>query len=291
MQSQDDSPKSASQPQASLLLDQCEANEQLLLAALRAQEDAEDAHSSRIIAEDESDLLRAKAAELTATREHRERVLGIIAHDLRNPLGAMLMDARLLEEAILPARANCLAARIVASGRRMQRMIDQLADLTRAGLGDGFRLERALCDLAAICEDVVEELRLASGTEIKLTSSGPLAGRWDADSITEVLLNLVGNATGYASPQTTVFVDARGDNGGVVVDVRHERAAILPENLEKLFRPFGASHSEAGHAGGDLGSGLHISREIALAHHGRLEVQSSAASTTFSLYLPHSPRG
>src|SRR6187549_3934357 len=125
MQSKDYSPKTASQPPESLLLDQC-----------AAQEEAEDAHSGRIIAEDESDLLRAKAAELTATREHREHALAIIAHELRNPLGAMLMDARLLEEAILPARANCLAARIVVSGRRMQRMIDQLADFTRARPGD-----------------------------------------------------------------------------------------------------------------------------------------------------------
>jgi len=291
MQSKDYSPETTSQPPSSLLLDQCEANEQLLLAALRAQDEAEDAHSGRIVAEDESDLLRAKAAELTAKREHRERELAMLAHELRTPLAAMLTDARLLEEASLPARANSLAARIVASGRRMQRMIDQLADFTRAALDDRFGRERALNDLDAICENVVEEVRLASGAQIKLTSSGPLAGSWDADSITEVLVNLVGNATECASPQTTVFVDARGDDKGVVVDIRYEGPAIPPETLEKLFSPSGGSHSEAGREGGDLGVGLHICREIALAHDGKLEVQSSAASTTFSLYLPRLSRG
>jgi len=273
-----------------LLLDQREANEHLLLAALRAQEDAEDAHSGRIIAEDESDLLRSKAAELAATADLRERLLGIVGHDLRNPLNAMLMAAQLLEEARLPAQANWLAAHIMASGLRMQRMIDQLANFTRARLGGGFRLQFVLCDLGPICKHIVDELRLTSGTPIELITNGSLEGRWDADRIAEVLSNLVGNATGHASPGTTVRVSARGDDAGVVVDVRNEGEAIPPENLQKIFSAFGRGHSDVVREGSHLGLRLYISREIALAHGGTLDVASSAANTTFSLRLPRLSR-
>jgi len=288
MQSKDSFLETASEPHAGLLREQCEANEQLLLAALRAQEDAEDAHSGRIVAEDESDLLRVKAAELAAAAELRERLLGIIGHDLRNPLSAMLMAARLLEEALLPAQANWLAARILASGLRMQRMIDQLTNFTRARLGGGFELKLARCDVASVCKNVVEESRLISGTPIELTTHGPLDGRWDADRIAEVLSNLVSNATGHASPGTAVLVSARGNEDEVVVDVRNEGAAIPAENLEKIFNAFGRGHSDAVREDSHLGLGLYIGREIARAHGGTLEVESSAECTTFSLWLPRS---
>jgi signal transduction histidine kinase len=258
---------------------------------LRAQEDAEDAHSGRVIAEDESDLLRVKTAELAATGELRERALGMIGHDLRNPLTAMVMAARLLEESLLPAQANRLAARILASGLRMQRMIDQLANFTRARLGGGFRLDVMLCDLAPICRTVVEELRISSGAQIKLDTSGPLEGRWDADRIADVLSNLVGNAIGHASPGTAVQVGARGDEAGVVVSVRNQGDAIPPENLKEIFSAFGRGQSQASCEDSHLGLGLYIGQEIARAHGGTLEVASSAQGTTFSLRLPRLSRG
>ena len=291
MQSKDSFQETASNPHAGLMIEQREANEQLLLAALRAQEDAEDAHSGRIVAEDESDLLRVKTAELAAAGELRERLLGIIGHDLRNPLTAMVMAARLLEEALLPAQANWLAARILASGLRMQRMIDQLANFTRARIGGGFRLDLTLCDLARICQTVVEELQLSSGAPIQLTTNGPLEGRWDADRIAEVLSNLVGNAAGHASPGSTVLVEARGNDSSVVVHVRNEGEAIPRENLEKIFSAFGRGHSDVVREDGHLGLGLYIGREIAQAHGGTLEVESSAEGTTFSLRLPRLSRG
>jgi signal transduction histidine kinase len=286
MQSKDYLPETPSQPHASLLLDQREANEQLLLAALRAQEDAEEAHSGRIAAEGESDVLRVKAAELLATGELRERLLGIIGHDLRNPLNAMLMAAQLLEEAVLPAQATWLANRILTSGLRMQRMIDQLADFTRTRLGGGFELKLVACDLAEICKNVVEELALSSTAQIKLTTTGALLGKWDSDRLAEVLSNLIGNATGHASLGTAVLVDAYAHDCWVIVQVRNQGAEIRAEDQERIFSAFRRADSRAGGESEHLGLGLYISRELALAHGGTLEVASSSASTTFSLRLP-----
>jgi len=278
-----------SQPHASLLLDQCDANEHLVLAALRAQEEAEEAHSSRIVAEDESDHLRAKAAELVATGELRERLLGIIGHDLRNPLSAMVMAAQLLEQANLPPQPTWLAQRIVASGLRMERMIDQLADLTRSRLGGGFELELAPCNLAELCKDIVDELRLGSSVPIRLETSGALVGRWDADRVSAVLSNLIGNAIGHAAPGTPVQVAGREGEAGVVVEVRNQGLAIPAEQQEQIFSAFGRASSSAGRDSGHLGLGLYIGRQIALAHGGTLEVESSLAGTVFTLRLPRLP--
>jgi len=284
MQSKDYFPDTPSQPYASVLLEQREANERLLLAALRAQEDADEAQSGRILAEDESDLLRVKAAELVAVGELRERLLGIIGHDLRNPLNAMLMAARLLEEASLPAQATWLAQRILASGVHMERMIDQLADFTSFRRGGGFALDLAVCNLAKICKNVVEERRLSSGAPVELTTAGTIHGRWDANRLAQVVSNLVANAVGHAAPGTTVWVEADGNDSVAVVKVRNEGAAILDADRDKIFSAFARVHSEGGRDSGGLG--LYISREIAVAHGGSLEVESSAANTTFFLELP-----
>jgi len=291
MESKDRFSETPSQPHASLLFDQREANEQLLLAALRAQEDAEDAHSGRIVAEDESDLLRERTAELIETATLRERLLGIIGHDLRNPLNAIVISGQLLEEANLAPQQAWLAERIVLSGQRMERMINQLADLTRARLGGGFELDLSLCDLAQICENVVEELQLTCQVEILLTSTGALEGRWDADRLAELLSNLIGNAAEHAKAGTAVLVYGHEHGAGVAVDVRNEGPTIPSEQLEKIFSAFGRAHSSGARDNGHLGLGLFISREIAQAHGGKLEVSSSDSSTTFSLRLPRLTRG
>jgi signal transduction histidine kinase len=275
-----------------VLLDQRDANEQLLLAALRAQADAEDAHSGRIVAEDESDLLRMKAAELAVTAEFRERLLGIIGHDLRNPLNAMVVAAKLLiERNSFQERDAWLANRIVNSGQRMCRMIDQLANFTRVRLGGGFELDLTLCDLSHICRSVVEELQLSSGIEIQFSAvDDPIEGRWDADLLAEVLSNVIGNATDHATLGTPVLVRLRAEGLWVVVDIQNEGACIPPELLATLFDAFRRAQTDDRRETGHLGLGLYISREIALSHGGSLGVKSADGKTKFSLRLPRVPR-
>ena len=291
MQAKDQIPDTPSQPHASLLLEQRDANELLIIAALNAQRDAEEAHSGRIVAEDESDQLRAKAAELAEAAEFRERLLGIIGHDLRNPLQTIVVATELLQASrALPEKDQWLAQRIADSGRRMARMIDQLANFTQARLGGGFSLDLTLCDLAVICQDVVEELRLSSGVEILLIATGALEGRWDADRISEVLSNVIGNATSHAAAGTAVRVYARDEGSEVVVDIRNQGAPIPPAQLETIFSAFGRAQSARQRESGHLGLGLYISRQILLAHGGVLSVQSVEGNTTFSFRLPRLSR-
>jgi signal transduction histidine kinase len=291
MPSNDHFPETPSQPHASVLLDQLEANEQLLLAALRAQEDAEDAHSGRIMAEDENDGLRTTAAQLVATAEFRERLLGIIGHDLRNPLNTIVVAAQLLAGGgKLQKQDEWLASRIVDSGRRMGRMIDQLANFTRARLGGGFDLDLALCDLATICRNVVEESRLSSGAQISFVTTGDLVGRWDADRLAEMLSNLIGNAADHAASGTPVLVRAHDDGSWIVAEIENEGACIPPELIPTIFEAFRRARKDARRDSGHLGLGLFISREIAISHGGSLDLKSADGKTTFSLRLPRLPK-
>jgi signal transduction histidine kinase len=291
MPSNDPFPEIPSQPHASVLRDQLEANERLVLAALRAQEEAEDARSGRILAEDESDGLRVTAAELVATAEFRERLLGIIGHDLRNPLNTIVVAAQLLAEGGgLQKRDVGLASRIVDSGRRMGRMIDQLANFTRARLGGGFELDLAQCDLAAICRNVVEESRLSSGAQISFDTVGDLVGRWDADRLAEVLSNLIGNAADHAASGTPVLVRAHDEGSWIVTQIQNEGVCIPPELVPTIFDAFRRARKDARRDSGHLGLGLYISREIALSHGGSLAVKSANGETTFSLRLPRLPK-
>jgi len=280
MQPKEFFPETPSQPHASMLRDQLDANEQLLLAALHAREDAEEAHSSRIVAEGESDELRA-------TAQLRERMLGIVGHDLRNPLSTMVVAAELLASGKHPEKNAWFASRIIESGRRMARMIDQLTSFTRARVGGGIELDLGECDLSRVCWNVVEDLKLSSGLPIQLRAEGDLRGRWDADRLTQVLSNLITNAFDHAAPGTQVSLTARESGERVLVEVSNSGVCIPAELVASIFSAFRRAESTTAVGSKHLGLGLFISREIAVAHGGTLEVASGEGCTTFTLELPH----
>ena len=290
MHSDDQFPETPSQPHASVLVDQRDANEQLVLATLRAQEDAEQAHSGRIIAESESDELRAASAALVDAAQFRERLLGIIGHDLRNPLNSIVMAAELIAGGKTPPeRSVWLANRILESGQRMARMIDQLADFTRARVGGGLVLELRSCDLAVVCRNVVEELELASRKQIGLVATGDCSGTFDEDRVAEALSNLVGNELDHATEGTPVLVRVAAGGGWLVAEIENEGVGISAEQLASIFDAFRHNRTDVRRQAGHLGLGLFISREIAQAHGGTLDGQSTGGKTTFSLRLPRVP--
>lgn len=228
-----------------------------------------------------SGILAHEAADL------RERLIGILGHDLRGPLGTMVMSGEhMLERGELDPTDARMAKRVVSSGHRMARMITQILDFTRARLGGGFELRLAPSDLGAVCHDVAEELRIERSVEIQQTVAGDLAGTWDADRLAEVISNLAGNAVDHAAPGSTVVIDARAERGDVVAEVTNEGACIPAELIASLFEPFRRAEPDAAATNGHLGLGLYISCEIVRAHGGALRVRSSDGSTTFTMRLP-----
>src|SRR5262249_39327342 len=135
---------------------------------------------------------RERAEEAVALRE---RLMAILGHDLRNPLTSIRMGAEILRETKLATPEERVANRIQSSAKRMMRMIDQLLDFPRIRAGQGFELQLASVDLHAICNAVIDELRLGRpDQEIALHVDGNGQLVCDPDRIAQVLSNLIGNA-------------------------------------------------------------------------------------------------
>jgi len=242
---------------------------------------------------EESQQARAAAeqsrAEAEALLRFNEVVAGILAHDLKNPLAAILMNARLLRDADLE-RARAVGARIVTSGDRMSRMIDQILEWTRLRAQEGWvRLDRTECDLRTITDDVVAELR-ASKAEVPIAveARGDLGGHWDADRLAQVVSNLVGNAVDHASrPGVRVALDGDGDE--VTLAVSNE-GLIEEDLLPVIFEPFRGRATGSTLRGRGIGLGLYITRQIVLAHAGRVDIQRGPDTrVTFIVTLPRAP--
>jgi signal transduction histidine kinase len=259
-----------------LIVEQREANEQMVRATIRAQELAVEADEAKERAEKSEQELRAVA-------EFRELFIGILGHDLRNPLASISMAASsMLSRSHLDEQDVDTATRIVRSSQRMGRMIAQLLDLTRARLGGGLPIEPKPTDLREICRNVADEF----GPAIQLQVDGDLAGTWDADRLTEVLSNLAGNAIEYAAPETIVIIRAHPDAAQVVVEVSNQGDPIPADLLPFLFAPFRRAKQREKSATGNLGLGLYIAHQIVISHGGTLDARSADGTTTFVMRLP-----
>ena len=253
-----------------------EANQQMVSALIREQQLTQEAEAARARVEESERELRAVA-------EFREMFIGIVGHDLRNPLAAIYMGARLLQrQGHLDERGADTIERIIRSSKRMTLMITQLLDLTHARLGGGFPLEPKPADLRKVCRNVVEEFEATTQLEIE----GDVAGTWDPDRLEEALSNIAGNAIEHAAPGTAVVVKAHGDEAEVVVEISNQGNPIPPDVLPFVFEPFRRAKMSKKSATGNLGLGLYIAKQIVLSHGGTLEAHSASGTTTLVMRLP-----
>ncbi len=222
----------------------------------------------------------------------KEMFLAILGHDLRTPLGAVMLSAEfMLQTKELKEPHLTLASRIVSSSRRMNQMIGALLDFTRSRLGAGIPIVRADMDMGKVVHDVVNEISAAHPDRtIKVDARGELRGEWDCPRISQLLSNLIGNAVEYGSAGTTATVDVKSDDKEITLAVHNHGDVIPPDELRAIFNPMKRSEAgsaAAGGASGNLGLGLYIADRIVHAHKGRIEVKSSEErGTTFTVHLP-----
>jgi signal transduction histidine kinase len=219
---------------------------------------------------------------------HRDMSLGILSHDLRNPLSAITAGATLLingEE--LSDKSVKTAARMLNSARRMNRMIGDLLDLTRTRFGDLIPITPAPIDLDPVCRQVVAELEgVRPSGVVRFTGTGGLRGDWDGDRIAQVLSNLVRNAIQHGSTDDPITVVAKDCGHEVSLEVHNRGPPIPPNALTTIFEPM-VRHAADEQKNTGLGLGLYIAWQIVLAHGGTLNATSTAAAgTTFSVRLP-----
>src|SRR5262245_9472729 len=220
----------------------------------------------------------------------RDRMMGVLSHDLKNPLSVIMMVVETMLHEREPAGADQRRLQIVErSAKRMLEMIETLLDFTRVQSGGRLPISRVPTDLGARARDLVDEMRSASpDLTIDLQTQGNLLGQWDPARIDEALSNLIANALQYGNPQKPVRVSLDGNGTVVELRVMNEGPAIPPDLIPVLFEPFRRGPSEAApHSRHSLGLGLYITKQIVLAHGGEIHVESTdQTGTQFSVILP-----
>jgi signal transduction histidine kinase len=225
----------------------------------------------------------------------RDQMMGILGHDLRNPLSAITALAKLtMQRDDLPGEVRERLVQMDRAAKRSLAMIESLLDFSESRLKGALPIRPVAARPAEIAARVIEELSIANPDRIILLE---LRGRepfeLDPARIEQVLSNLVGNALVHGAPDAPikVFVDVRESEA--LLAVTNRGPVIPPERTRALFQPFRQGTAELGN--GDrprgLGLGLYIVRQIVTAHGGTVTVDSSAAlGTTFVVRLPRRAR-
>jgi signal transduction histidine kinase/CheY-like chemotaxis protein len=227
--------------------------------------------------------------ELRRRAEFEQQLVGIVSHDLRNPLAAISMSAGLLEKkGELSDSQKRTVARIGQATERAARMIRDLLDFTKARLGGGIALHRQPTDLGDVVRQVVDEVLVAHpGRHVELDVTAEVRGEWDPDRIAQVLTNLLGNALTYSPAGAPVKVTACGDGDSALLSIFNGGTPIPPELLPRLFEPMTRGALKEGQSSRSIGLGLYIVRDIVRGHGGSVDVVSSAEhGTTFTVRLP-----
>jgi signal transduction histidine kinase len=225
----------------------------------------------------------------TETLRLNEMFSALLAHDLRNPLSAILASAQILQKRSNDRHAHEAAARILSSGNRMGRMIEDMLDLARARLAGGILIKREPGDIKVLVERVVREHQAAApDRQIDTAYSGDCSGTWDAERIAQVASNLIGNALKHGDGNAAVHVSLDGTAAASVVLCVRNAGTIPEELLDHLFDPFRGGQRPPGRNEG-LGLGLYIVYQIVKAHHGDVEVETGRNNqTAFRVVMPRS---
>jgi signal transduction histidine kinase len=238
-------------------------------------------NSARSLAASEAVLLGERQVS-----ELREQFIAVLGHDLRNPLASIAAGARIITRSKSEKETFEIAALMQATVNRMSRLIDNVLDFARGRLGGGLTLQRNPNEpIGQILNQIVAELRSSHPdrtieTKIELTKTA----NCDGQRIGQLFSNLLGNAITHGSPDKPIVVRAKTRQGTFELSVVNSGDPIPPTAMKQLFHPFYRGTVKQSLQG--LGLGLYIASEIARAHGGTLDVNSSADETCFTFRMP-----
>jgi signal transduction histidine kinase len=220
----------------------------------------------------------------------RNLLIGMLSHDLRSPLQTIRMTAQYLPQLDSKDEIGRAAARLVNSGARMQKLLDDLVDFNRAELGVGIRVVPTQIDLCEVCAAELEQIRAAHpGKSVDLECVGDCRGSWDPVRVQQLLNNLVINAIQYGDEGGTIRVGLRGEDSEVVLTVTNSGQPVDADTLWAIFEPLQRGRGQRKNDAG-LGLGLYIASEIAKAHGGKVAATSEGMQTVFAAHLPRAAR-
>lgn len=225
----------------------------------------------------------------TKLEESKNLFLGILGHDLRNPIATVkganailnLSKERTEKEKKILDLSN-------SSIKRMTELIDNLLELTELKLGSGMTMKKSTYDLQERLRDIVHELQLGHPeSQIVFNSSEPVVGDWDILRIEQMVTNLITNAIRHGKQGGRVKVAITKENDQALLSVHNDGAPIPEEIREKIFNSrFSRSNGSSGNEK-SYGLGLLVVKEVVEGHEGEIRVKSTEKDgTTFTVKLP-----
>ncbi len=233
-----------------------------------------------------------RVEELVRADRRKDEFLATIAHELRNPLGAIRNAVGLLqrEQGLTPAgqSAQALIGRQV---RRMTQLVEDLLDVSRIRNGQLY-LQRERIDLRTVVRNAVETLEPeVSERRQQLTVALPQSPVWlqaDPWRLEQVFVNLLANASRYTDTEGKVAVYVHVGNDQVIVRFRDSGVGIAPDNLPRVFDLFTQADTAAPCSRAGLGIGLAVVRSLVALHGGRVTAASAGLGqgSEFTVRLP-----
>ena len=226
---------------------------------------------------------------LVEMERRREEFVGIVAHDIRQPLTIVQGHAQMLQHALRRGnleRANGSADAIVTSAQRMNAMIRDLVDSARLEMGQ-IELYRQPIDLVSFIADLLQRMAgSGEGHRLRLESPSVLPTVYaDPDRLERILSNLISNALKYSEPGSPIVVSLDRADGEVRVLVSDQGPGIAPHDLPRIFERLYRAGEQ--HKKESLGLGLYIAKMLVEAHGGRIWAESEVGrGSTFIFTLP-----
>lgn len=216
----------------------------------------------------------------------RETFLGILSHDLRNPLSTIIMAAKLMRDEDLDrVKSREMSERIVSTAERVHQLVVDLLDFTRTRMSGQMPIRPRDVDLGAVVTHIAEEFTTGHPDRtLHVHVDGDLHGRWDDRRMSQAVGNLLANAFQHGAPDRPIELWAAARDSEIEIAVHNDGPDIPEVEREQLFEPLTAASDKRNPRG--VGLGLFITKAIVAGHGGRISVESAPdRGTTFTLHF------